>query len=46
MLKADQEAAWKEWAGKIQAGRAGWKERHKELESLGDFPRPSAWKGC
>ncbi len=39
-LKADQEAAWKEWADKMQAGRADWKERHKEFESMSNLPAP------
>jgi hypothetical protein len=39
-LKADQEAAWKEWADKMQAGRAAWKERHKEFESMSSLPAP------
>jgi Ni/Co efflux regulator RcnB len=39
-LNPTQETAWKEWSGKINAERSGWKERRKEFETGGNLPVP------
>lgn len=39
-LNANQEAAWTEWAGKIDGDRKGWEERRKNELSWGSLPAP------
>jgi protein CpxP len=39
-LKANQEAAWTEWVGKIKGDHKGWEEKRKNVESWANLPAP------
>jgi hypothetical protein len=39
-LNPSQEAAWTEWAGKMEADHKGWEEKRKNAESWAALPAP------